>query len=138
MRKPEQLLYDALRRNKPEDALIERIENQLTEALPDVYIRFRRGHAVWVELKATRLPKRASTPLLRATDFRTGQEAWHKQHWAMEHESWILVRDDKLQLYLAPGNEACALYIANSARINTLYGHGRNWEMVWDIMAGAD
>lgn len=107
MRKPEQLLWDAMRRNLPSALWLQRVENVVGDGMPDVYVG-RSGK--WVELKVPqRVPARASTPLLGQHGLRLSQINWHIKHATMNHSqrSYILVRlPGTLELVLLPGSAA--------------------------------
>lgn len=95
MRKPEQLLWDAMKRNLPKDLDLQRVENLVGEGMPDVYVG-RSGK--WVELKAPpRIPARANTPLLGDRwGLRTSQKNWHIKHHShrgsKDRPSYVLIR----------------------------------------------
>lgn len=102
MRKPEQLLWDAVKRNKPSTVQLERIESGVSTGTPDVHgIEF--GTTVWFELKQLKLPKRDTTRLIKSDTFAKEQIGWHLNYAQHGGTSFALIRDDHLSLYLIPG-----------------------------------
>lgn len=74
MRKREQLLWDAMKRNLSSALWLQRIENLVGDGMPDVYVG-RSG--CWVELKApSRIPVRPDTRLLGDEGLRISQVNW--------------------------------------------------------------
>lgn len=106
MRLPEQRLWDAMRNNSPANLWLQRIENLVGVGMPDVLATTYGGRTAWVELKCARLPARAATPVLGAAGLSAAQVAWHLKAATMNAPSYVLVRDDKRQLYLLPGRVA--------------------------------
>lgn len=107
MRKKEQLLWDALKRNAPDSLWLQRVENVVGEGMPDVYVG---ASGNWVELKAPgKIPARATTPLLGTKDgLRLSQVNWHIKNASIPtaRESFILVRTASKELLLLPGRIA--------------------------------
>lgn len=151
MRLPEQKLYDSLRRNKPRNVLIQRIENSLSPGMPDVLLQFsfdeivdmhqeefcmpggrsKRSFSVFVELKAKTAPKRAVTPLLRKSDFTPSQIPWHLNWYKWGGLSFLLVRDERHALYLLPGRLIRTAY-TRSFRAFKQDHHKPSWQAVWE------
>ena len=107
MRKPEQLIWDAMKRNAPQSVWLQRIENLAVDGMPDVHVT----HAFaapdcWVELKAATLPKRPGTRVLGTRGLRQSQINWHIECYARKGRSFILIRDENLTLYLVHGSFA--------------------------------
>jgi hypothetical protein len=103
MRKAEQVLWDAMRPKRPPRVWLQRIENLVGDGIPDVYAVRSGGIASWVELKAPKRPRRASTRLLGAEGLRTSQINWHVKAASMNLRSYVLVRDDHGELSLLEG-----------------------------------
>lgn len=133
MRKGEKLVYDALRRNKPDDVRLRRYENFAGEGDPDVNLMFHKGPQCWVELKATRRPVREQTRLMRPADFERGQLAWHVECKNYGHPSWVLIRDEQRTLYLIPGwrLELCYSLPQHQFRVKHAY---ESWAAVYAHM----
>ncbi len=124
MRKPEQKLWDKMRKEKPRGFYLERVENGLGAGMPDIYCKWQGGHC-WVELKAPNIPKRKSTRLLGNAGLNQSQINWHLQHSALKLSSWILIRTvDRKILYLVRGIHAESV---NNWPADDLY----KWE--WNI-----
>lgn len=103
MRKPEQRLWDSMRKNRPADVWLERVENLVGDGMPDVAVVCA---GAWVELKAAKLPKRPTTKVMGKDGLRQSQKNWHKD--AAQHgvPCYTLLRDDKRQLYLIPAKHS--------------------------------
>lgn len=110
MRKPEQKLYDAMKRNLPAFTKVRRVENPMDPGTPDVRLIYILKFERWVELKQTKRPKRPTTPLMARTDFQQEQPAWHIEHNADGLTSFILIRDDMGELYVVPGKHIELIY----------------------------
>lgn len=116
MRKKEQLLWDAMKRNAPRATWMIRVENVVSDGMPDVYLVGAAGVCVWIELKAPTRPARDATPLLgRQEGLRQSQINWHMKAVSMGVKTFILVRDDKHALYLARGENAKELNCMSTA-----------------------
>lgn len=105
MRKREQLLWDAMRRNLPRELWLQRVENVAGDGMPDVYVGF---SGKWVELKApSKIPKRETTPLLGAEGLRPSQVNWLLQHRnSCAPIAFILIRTIENELLLIHGMHA--------------------------------
>jgi hypothetical protein len=104
MRKKEQLLWDAMKRNAPSYLWLQRMENIAGDGIPDVYVG---ASGKWVELKApTTVPKRAATPLLGAEGLRVSQRNWFLKNnsYTNAPRAYILIRTPALELLLIPGS----------------------------------
>ena len=102
MRKTEQRVWDSMKRNMPSRMWMRRIENEVGEGEADVWIGMS-GRQVWVELKAAKLPARATTRVMGDDGLRLSQINWHLKMASLGLETWVLIRDDNMQLYLLPG-----------------------------------
>ena len=133
MRKPERRLYDTMKRHAPEWAWLERVENSVGTGTADVAMRSVASTPLWVELKATKRPKRNGTPLLAAGDFRPDQLPWHKRVWEHGDRSVVLVRDDALCIYVVRGCDAHKLLEIGWHEAWLIYGFGPyEWPTVYD------
>lgn len=111
MRKPEQLLWDAMKRHAPASLWLQRVENVVGDGMPDVYVGC---SGKWVELKvAKRIPIKPTTPLLGRGGMRTSQINWHLKSASLVDAplSYVLVGVPGGKVFLLPG------YLA--ARINS-------------------
>ena len=93
MRKAEQKVWDAMKRRAPKDFWLQRVENLAGEGMPDVYVS-RLSGGPWVELKAAKLPKRATTKVMGDDGVRTSQRNWHMKAATKGIRSYILLRID--------------------------------------------
>lgn len=112
MRKPEQLLWDAMKRNLPKSLDLQRVENMVGDGMPDVYVG---ASGKWVELKVPpHIPARASTPLLGAKyGLRLSQK-----NWLMKYNSFH--KDQKSSAFILtrlPGGE---LLMASSQWVSSI------------------
>lgn len=84
MRLPEQRFWDRARRALSPYLHIERVENVLSDGMPDVWVLAPSGLVTPVELKAVvGLPARHTTRVLGAAGLRQSQKNWHmtwRQH----------------------------------------------------------
>lgn len=120
MRAPEQRLWDAMRKNRPSGIWLQRVENLAAVGVPDVYYATRSGRSGWIELKAVTLPKRSSTRVLGTQGLRTEQVAWHAKAVAFGVRSYVLIRDNELNLYLVMGDHASKLNDMNIDQLKTV------------------
>lgn len=134
MRKKEQLLWDAMKRNLPESLWMQRIENLVGDGMPDVYIG-RTGK--WVELKApSRIPVRRQTPLLGKEGLRLSQVNWFLKHNTMPEapNAYILIRTVERELLLIPGDaaeEVNQLSLSELRKINA----ADSWEKIKEALS---
>lgn len=93
MRKPEQRLWDSMRRAHGSTIHLERIENAVGTGIPDV-LSLDEGWVVFCELKVQEdIPTRASTPLLgKKKGLNTDQLNWHLNWTKRGGNSLIIVR----------------------------------------------
>jgi hypothetical protein len=106
MRKKEQLLWDALKRNALDEMWLQRVENVVGDGMADVLVGC---SDKWVELKAPSSKKRAITPLLGKDEgLRTSQINWHLKRSFMPDAkpSYVLIRTAEGELLLLPGHLA--------------------------------
>ena len=105
MRKPEQLLWDAMKQHTPAALWLQRVENVVGEGMPDVYVGC---SGKWVELKAAeRIPIKSTTPLLGRGGMRQSQINWHLKNASLVDAplSYVLVSAGKA-LFLLRGHLA--------------------------------
>lgn len=107
MRLKEQKLWDTMKRWKPAEFWLQRVENICVEGMPDLYCAA--DKQCWVELKAVTRPKRSGTRLLGDEGLRPAQINWHVKAASKGVASYVLVRDDQGYLYLLPGAAAADL-----------------------------
>lgn len=107
MRKPEQQLWDTMRNNqhRPKGVALDRIENGVGVGIPDVLLR-KMDWQTWIELKVFALPAKMTSKALKKGSMRQEQINWHLQHAAFGLFSYILIRNDRNDLYLMPGHLA--------------------------------
>lgn len=127
MRKPEQRLWDAMRKAAPADFWLERVENVVADGMPDVAVLC---SGCWVELKATTLPKRQTTKVLGDGGLRLSQKNWHKD--AVKHGTrcYTLIRDNLHQLYLVPATHSDNLNEMNITQLKAASVAG-TWEQIF-------
>ena len=100
MSKPEQSLWQRLKKNLPPKTHATRIENRAGSGVPDVHLAHD-GNAVWVELKIAK----ANT-----VNMRPSQIAWNMAYSAAGGVSFILVsRPSKGDVFLFEGGAALRL-----------------------------
>jgi hypothetical protein len=105
VRKPEQRLYDAMKKAAPKEAWLQRVENIVAEGMPDVHVSGPSSEC-WVELKSVHRPKRPTTRLLGSEGLRPSQVNWHLKAATKAITSWILIQDDAGTKYLVEGCHA--------------------------------
>jgi len=104
MRLKEQKLWDTFKRNCGKEFDLERVENLVSDGMPDVYSR---ETGAWIELKAPTVPKRATTPLLGDSEgLRVSQKNWALNATNRGRTVFVLIRDSEGELYLVPGKFA--------------------------------
>ena len=134
MRRPEQNLYDTLKRNKPKGCLIMRVENETQPGMPDVFLQFKdTGLNCWVELKVATVPAKLDTRLLKKDAFQKSQPGWHLQYTAHGGRSVILIRDDKKNLYVVPGHHIERIKELSYYQMTTRYRVG-DWAEAFETM----
>lgn len=137
MRKPEQKVYDTMKKNAPTTAWLQRVENIVGEGMPDVYVSGPESRC-WVELKAAKQPVRGTTRLLGAKGLRQSQINWHLKAQTKNIRTYILIRDDAGNLYLIDGKHAASV---NEWSIYTM-GHldysdcKRTWDDIFKELMG--
>ena len=129
MRKPEQKVYDRMKRTAPKTLWLQRVENLCGEGMPDVYYDGPTTHG-WVELKAANLPKRETSKLLGSKGLRQSQINWLLKANTKCAPAFILIQDNEGQLYLFTADHAAALndYTVQEARAK---GAVRGWNSIF-------
>lgn len=113
MRKPEQKLFDTMKRQLSHQFWIQRVENDVGEGISDVILTMMHGRRpVFVELKSFEPPKRLSTRAFRpGKGMRESQIGWHLKAHKHGLKTFVLARNRKVShdLYLFPGSIAAML-----------------------------
>lgn len=109
MRRREQLIWDAMRNNKPDNWRLWRIENIVTFGMADVWALRDDGYSCWIELKHFTRPKTMSSYAIAPSKINASQNAFHEVVAKMNGKSYYLFRDNKYDLYLLPGGEFKAM-----------------------------
>lgn len=132
MRKAEQRLWDAMKRNAPKGWWLLRVENVAGEGMPDVFAAAN-GQYAWIELKSAIVPARATTPLLGSGGLRLSQINWHLKAATVGLRSWVLIRDNADSIYLVSGQLAARINDMTSAQLfrNAV---ALDWATVWPRM----
>lgn len=133
-RTKEQRVWDSFKRGVPSGIWVQRIENVVGEGMPDVYV-VSNGLSSWVELKASRRPVRASTPLLGSRGLNVQQINWHMKAASVGVRSFILIRDEARDLYLVSGMHAEEInsFSASQMREHSL---ASSWDEIFSVLEG--
>jgi hypothetical protein len=127
-----------MRKVAPNDWWLQRIENMVGDGIPDVHVTPSSGRDCWVELKHG-LRARTGKRFLRSdtTKVRVSQVNWHLKAGQMRLRSFILIRDDSLQLWLFRGflAERISTMTLEEAESLTL---ARTWIGVFGVMQNED
>lgn len=135
MRLKEQKVWDSMKRNAPKTGVVmERIENVVGDGIPDVLVGVRPERWTFVELKAAICPKRSSTPLMGKDGLRPSQVNWHIKAASLQLPSWVLIRDDQMNLYLIPGKLAADMndYTMSECRQHSA---ASNWKEIFEVIS---
>ena len=139
MRKPEQKVYDEMRKAAPKTVWLQRFENLVSAGVPDVLISDTIKPECWVELKAVHRPKRKTTRFLGAEGLRQSQINWHLKAATKNMTSYVLVRDDYDIIYLISGKHAADM---NGWTRADFEGHclaaTQSWELIFQILIGVE
>ena len=134
MRKPEQKLWDTMRRRAPSSTWMQRVENGAADGMADVLVVWQRATA-WCELKAPELPARAGSKLFTGScALREAQENWHLKMNSLEQSTFILARTtDNSLIALLPGSAAGRV---NDMTVSEVSQHtlAATWAEVWSAM----
>lgn len=135
MRKNEQRLWDRMRKAKPPDVRLERIENGVGIGTPDISC-LANGFPSWVELKAQPVaPKRTTTPVLgEHGGLSIGQKNWHLDWFRNGGNSFILVAVGTTQ-FLFPGHYCDVVNIMTMQDFNNMT-LARDWDEVFERLRG--
>lgn len=134
MRKPEQRLWDSMRRNNKKQLHkinLERVENVVTVGMPDIYVKYYSAEC-WVELKTCKLPKRETTRVLGDKGLTTEQINWHHKHNVYGLRSYILIKAGN-ELYLLPNKYAERINEMTNMEL-FLASQANNWESVFNVL----
>lgn len=127
----EQRLWDTMRKAAPTGFWLQRVENVVGDGMPDVYCV--ETGACWVELKAPARPKRASTRFLGDEGLRPSQINWHLKAASKNQRTYVLIRDDKRELFLIEGKFATDM---NDWPIDVMReaSLADNWEAIFEVL----
>lgn len=100
MRKPEQRLWDRMRKALGDKYYLERVENCVVAGRPDIDLMLR-GIVLPIELKAATYPKRPSTPVLGKDGLNQNQLNWWLKWRKHGGQGFIIVGVDQ-DLYMVP------------------------------------
>lgn len=133
MRKPEQKLYDQLKKHAPPTAWLQRVENLVGEGMPDVHVSGPESEC-WIELKFAKRPKRATTRLLGNQGLRPSQINWHLKAGTKAMCTYILILDDLGMLYLIDGRQAANIneWPQGECRKRSLAAD--NWDSIYKVL----
>lgn len=131
----EQRLFDTLKRNCPSDIWLQRVENLVAVGMPDLTHLVEGGTTGWIELKAVTTPKRAGTRLMGIEGLNKDQINWHLKYTRMGGDSWILIRDTGMRLYLVHGRHAAEIndWPVDVVRSNS---DATSWEGIMNVIRG--
>jgi len=134
MRKPEQKLWDRMRRALIGRVRLERIENIVTSGMPDVLSTC--DHVAFVELKAVVSPPvRDTTRLLGEKGLSIEQRNWHLDFARWGGCSYVLIGIGVSHLFMISGRHADLI---NYMTIDELKKHSvaSNWNDVCVVLGG--
>ena len=138
LRKPEQRLWDTMRRNAPKEAWMQRIENNVGSGIPDVISELYTFWC-WVELKAPNAPKKDTTRLLGVEGLNPDQINWHLKCAHRGGQSFILIRDSLKRLLLIDCKRmGKQIQYINSLTYNELkiYNRADSWTKIFEVLGG--
>jgi len=126
--KPEQRVWRALTaaaKRLPQPPIMQRVENRLSEGMPDVF-SFGCVGGVWLELKATRWPAHSNkTPLFAPGDVRPAQRAWLRRAARTGIAACVVVRDATACWYVIPAAALETTLRVPAEFTRNAYGVGR-------------
>ena len=137
-RKPEQKLWDRMRKATDKAKIrLERIENAVSDGIPDVLAIARGGVVTFVELKQIEaFPMRATTRLLPSgKGLRLSQRNWHLEWNRHEGRSLIVVGVGLQTIYCVPGVFADEINSMTEARMRT-FSVANGWQEVERYLRG--
>ena len=123
MRKPEQNLWDAFRRNKPRGVWAVRVENLIDDGMPDVWI----APGLWVELKVPTTKSKA----IDSGALRPSQHNWLAAAALAGVPAFVLARSAGAGIVLVPAEEVPAYQQASAKDARLLWGYP-SMRAVWD------
>lgn len=115
----EQRLYDALKKARPSNVRLERIENLVGQGTPDLHVMVD-GRSCWLELKAPIRPKRASTRLLGTEGLNQDQLNWFLEAARLDIPAYVLVRDDTREIFLVPARHCEGINELTAAQLRAV------------------
>lgn len=135
-RKPEQLVWDAMKRalGKRHGLWMERVENVVADGQPDVRIAVT-GHIKEVELKFAKVPARPDTPLLGKKGLRVSQISWHRKAAFFGLPVFTLIRDSEGELYLIHCRHAQDINEMTRAQLRAV-SLADTWDSIHTVLAG--
>lgn len=131
MRKPEQLLWDAMKRHAPAAMWLQRVENVVGDGMPDVYVGC---SGKWVELKVVkRIPVKSTTPLLGRGGMRQSQINWHLKNNSLigAPESFVLIGLPNGDVILVSGRIAQRVNIMTLGELRSFACADDGWDAVF-------
>lgn len=132
MRKPEQQVYDRMKKNRPYTLWLQRVENLVSEGMPDVHYASP-VNSGWVELKAAKKPKRVTSKLLGSKGLRQSQINWFLKAQTKCLVTFILIQDSEGELYLIHGQEAATVNDCSVERLRELR-LASDWDNIFKII----
>lgn len=103
-RKPEQQLWDRIRRNIGPQVLMKRVENYLEAGWPDT-ITLAFGHVTWLETKVGHWPKRPTTRIQWNHPLQIEQCNFHLD-WGQHEGRSLIIAGIEGTIFMIPGNRA--------------------------------
>ena len=137
MRKPEQRLWDRMRRNLAQrDVLLERIENLVATGTPDIHALCRGVHT-WVELKeAPTPPVRSTTPLLGGgRGLRDAQKNWLMMWHRHCGRAVVVIGVGSTELLVVPGKFGDAINSLPLVALRAISVAG-SWDELFEVLSG--
>ena len=120
-----------MRKAKPKDIWLERVENLVGVGMPDVMAGG--PHFSWVELKHACLPVRATTRVLGNDGLSIDQINWHLVAASFRLPVYTVVRDDSGGIYMIEAAHAASIndWCAADLRANSI---AAAWKEVFAVL----
>lgn len=131
MRRPEQNFWQTIRSHVPREVWAQRVENGLVPGMPDVFVTSKHGKQSWMELKVIDEPVRKTTCWLKRGDLRLPQINWHMKAAVMNIPTFIVLRTNKKEMFIAPGKHAPEIHNFTFMEWQDWRIYG--WQDFWDI-----
>lgn len=109
MRKPEQKLWDKLSLIMAGSWRADRIENKISQGIPDVYFGVSAQLHGWIELKVLPEFPKAAVSKVKVPHYTAWQANWHWMHRDFGTRSWIAIQHGD-ELYVFASRLALALF----------------------------